>query len=89
MENNSICHWRIKAKLPHCELWQNSMNRMTAEAYPVHNYHRSHARINRNKPHVVNSYGCCYDSKTDQSYLLIEPIPCRLAHLSQISADKL
>lgn len=63
--------------------------RMTAEAYPVSNYHRSHARINRNKPHVVNSFGCCFDSKTEQCYLLIEPIPSRLSHLSQISTNQL
>jgi hypothetical protein len=52
---------------------------MIAEAYPIDNYERSHARINRNQKHLVHTLGAVHDNRSNRTFLLIERIPSRLS----------
>jgi hypothetical protein len=71
--------WVFKAKLSYCEIWEHSMTHTIAEAYPVDNYEKTHARFNRNTPHLVNSFGAIVDYLNNKTLLLIERIPSRLS----------
>jgi hypothetical protein len=84
-EKREQSSWIFKAKLSHCEIWEHSLMHTIAEAYPIENYEETHARINRNKSHLVNSFGAIVDNHNNKTLLLIERIPSRLSELSTLS----
>lgn len=61
---------------------------LIAEAYLVENYERTHARINRNKPHLVNALGTVYDERRHQNYILVERIPNRLSEVNTLTESQ-
>jgi hypothetical protein len=59
-----------------------------AEAYPIDNYEETYGRINRNKSHLVNSFGAIANHLNKKTMLLIERIPSRLSELSTLSESQ-
>ena len=63
--------WKFKTRLHHCEIWEHNIHRTVVEAYPLEKYEPAHAKINRNKTHIVNSLGIVVDNRNNRPYLLI------------------
>lgn len=63
--------WRFKTQLSYCQIWQHTRTHIIAQAYPIENYEKTHARVNRNKKYLVNTLGGVHDNKTNRTYLLI------------------
>lgn len=55
------------------------------EAYRIDNYKDTHARINRNKPHIVNVFGGVQDQTNGNWFLLVERIPSRLSQTKNLN----
>jgi hypothetical protein len=63
--------WTFKAKLPHCEIWEETLTHIIAEVYCLNSFERPHSALYRNKPHLVNTIGVMTNPRTQQTYLLI------------------
>lgn len=63
--------WVFKTRLPHCQIWEHMITHAIAEAYPVDNYEKTHARIHRNKSHLVHTLGAVVDHRSQKTFLLI------------------